>query len=187
MADSVKPKTARKTAVWKLRREYVSSVNAATQKSTDKLTNNKETKVNVRAVKNLNTVTKLADAQKTIAVRPTAVRTVKADDKPSKVVSVQPTFVHTHTVIQDQKMLQKSPNTPAKANETHQLISVPTIAAVEKGRAIVRTTDLKTATAKTTVARTMRPSIIKKTIIKEGVPVSSVAATTVVRTTFCVE
>ena len=182
MADSVKPKTARKTAVWKLRRDYVSSVNAGAQKSADKLVGSKETKLSVRAVKNLSVISKVTEPQKTIAVRPATVRAVKTEEKPNKVISVQPNL---HAVIKDQKLPQKASSTPVVTTETHQLISVPSIeGAVEKGRTIVRTTDLKTVAAKPAVAKTIRPPIIKKTVIKDGVPVCSIASTAVVSTRF---
>jgi hypothetical protein len=110
------------------------------------------------------------------------VRAVKTDDKSNKVMGMQPALIH--AVIQDQGELQKSPTTVEKSNETQQFVNVPTLTAVEKARALMRTTDSKAMIAKTAVTKAVRPSIIKKTVIKDGISVSPVTTTTVVSLNF---
>lgn len=179
MADSCKPKSARKTAVWKLRREYVSATNATSLKLTDKINNSKETKVNVRPAKTLSvSAAKTADGQRTVAVRAANVRAIKTDDKSNQVSGMQAAVEH--AVIQDQKPPQKLSNTTEAANETRQFVNSPTTAPVENGKAIVKTTDLKTGTPKNAVVKATRPSIIKKTVLKDGVSISPTASATTV-------
>lgn len=162
MIEAVKPKTTRKTPVWKVRKDFVPIANVTSLKpdfrSNDTLNirTTKETKTNTRVTKNTNAKSN---------EKPTAKRTSNAqrnakDDK-SKIP--QPTII--------QAVIQENVGQLDKLGDS-KIINIQTSAG-DKTRTIVRTTEAKSAVK--TAPKAARPSIIKKAIIKEGIASSSTA------------
>lgn len=175
MIESIKPKTARKTAVWKLRKDFLPQNNVTALKLDNVLARTaKEPKITARITKNPN-ITKLIEGKPTPVRQTTTVRITK-DEKTNKIVTPQSSVVQ--TVIQD----SNQPQNIEASNDT-QIVHVQS-PVFDKNRTIIRATDLKNITK--TITKTARPSIIKKTLIKETIPSSSAAPTVVVSILFAI-
>lgn len=175
MIESIKPKTARKTAVWKLRKDFLPQNNVTALKLDNVLARTaKEPKITARITKNPN-ITKLVEGKPTPVRQTTTVRITK-DEKTNKIVTPQSGIVQ--TVIQDSNQTQN-----VEASNDTQVVHVQS-PVFDKNRTIIRATDLKNITK--TITKTARPSIIKKALIKETIPSSSAAPTVVVSIVFAI-